>query len=94
MTYAVRGIVHGKVQGVGYRFHVKQSTESTLVSGYALNLPDRTVEVLLVGEQNEVLRVQKAAEAGPRFSRVDNIDWKIVDGQAVEEVVAQGFRIG
>lgn len=89
MTYAVCGIVSGHVQGVGFRNHVKQAVESTQIFGHALNLPDRTVEVLLIGDQAEVEEVQKAALEGSRYARVENIDWQTVEATSVE-----GFRVG
>lgn len=89
MTYAVCGIVSGHVQGVGFRYHVKQAVESTQLVGHALNLPDRTVEVLLIGDQAEVESVQKTALEGSRYARVESIDW-----QTVEVVSTEGFRIG
>lgn len=94
MSYAVKGIVSGHVQGVGFRYHVKQAVESTLIVGHALNLPDRTVEVLLIGTPEEVALVQSAALEGPRYSRVDNIDWQELEIHVIEGLDAEGFRIG
>lgn len=89
MTFTVRGIVSGKVQGVGFRDHIKKAVSSTSIVGHALNLPDGTVELLLVGHRDEVAEIQKTAQQGPRYARVDNIDWQMLDG-----VSADGFRVG
>lgn len=89
MSYAVRGIVTGHVQGVGFRNHVKQAAESAQIVGHALNLPDRSVEVLLIGDRAEVEQAQKTVLEGPRYARVDSIEWKIVEGIPID-----GFRVG
>ncbi len=89
MKYAVRGVVSGHVQGVGFRHHVKMAVAPTSIEGHALNLPDGRVEVVLIGEREEVVEVQKAVAQGPRYSRVDNVAWEIL-----ETTSATGFRIG
>lgn len=94
MTYAVKGIVQGHVQGVGFRYHLKQAVESTQIVGHALNLPDRTVEVLLIGTPEEIASVQSAAQEGPRYARVDSINWEEVETHLIETLAIEGFRIG
>ena len=49
----------GKVQGVGFRFGVRQIAEGFSVAGYASNLPDGRVEVFLQGEKEEVEAMEK-----------------------------------
>lgn len=44
----------GRVQGVGFRFGVRQIAEGYAVAGHAANLPDGRVEVFLQGEKEEV----------------------------------------
>jgi|SaaInlV_100m_DNA_5_1039725.scaffolds.fasta_scaffold06141_4 acylphosphatase len=89
MEYAVRGIVSGRVQGVGFRNHVKKAVATTQVRGHALNLSDHSVEIVLIGDREEVLEVQKAVAEGPRYSRVENLAW-----EALEDIDLEGFRIG
>ena len=49
----------GKVQGVGFRFGVRQIAEGFSVAGYASNLPDGRVEVFLQGDREEVEAMEK-----------------------------------
>lgn len=49
----------GKVQGVGFRFGVRQIAAGFSVAGYASNLPDGRVEVFLQGERGEVEAMEK-----------------------------------
>ena len=52
-------LYEGRVQGVGFRFGVRQIAEGFTVAGYAANLPDGRVEVLLQGEREEVEGMEK-----------------------------------
>ena len=49
----------GKVQGVGFRYSVRQIAEGYTVSGHATNQPDGTVEVFLQGDRDEVEAMEK-----------------------------------
>ena len=89
MNHAVRGLVSGHVQGVGFRNYVKQQAVTFGLNGHAMNLPDGRVDVLLIGPRDQVVEAQKAVAEGPRYSRVDNISW-----QTAEEPVAGSFRVG
>ena len=56
---ARRILYKGKVQGVGFRFGVRQIAEGFSVAGYASNLTDGRVEVFLQGEKEEVEAMEK-----------------------------------
>ncbi len=92
MIQLVSGRVQGQVQGVGFRAHVKQAAVRLGVSGYALNLPDGQVEVLLCGPRESVEQVQQSVSQGPHGARVDNIGWQTLDPSTAGQV--EGFRIG
>lgn len=49
----------GKVQGVGFRYGVRQIAEGFAVSGHASNQADGTVEVFLQGDREEVEAMEK-----------------------------------
>lgn len=52
-------LYEGRVQGVGFRFGVRQIAEGFTVAGHAANLPDGRVEVFLQGEKEEVEGMEK-----------------------------------
>ena len=60
----VVAVVSGHVQGVGYRYFVRQRARATGLSGSARNLPDGRVEVALEGPEDDV-RAVLAALDGP-----------------------------
>jgi acylphosphatase len=69
-----RLIVHGRVQGVGFRYSLARRAESRGVAGRAANRPDGTVEVVLEGEAEAVESLVRWCEQGPPGARVDRAD--------------------
>jgi acylphosphatase len=60
----VVAVVSGHVQGVGYRYFVRQRARAAGLAGSARNLPDGRVEVVLEGPEDDV-RAVLAALDGP-----------------------------
>jgi acylphosphatase len=69
-----RAIVHGRVQGVGFRYSLARRAESRGVAGRAANRPDGTVEVVLEGEPEAVESLVRWCEQGPPGARVDRVE--------------------
>ena len=74
---AVHMIVHGRVQGVGFRFFVRDHAASLGVNGWVRNLPDGTVEIHAEGKKEILQNLIKKVEKGPFFGSVSDltIDW-------------------
>jgi acylphosphatase len=60
----VVAVVSGHVQGVGYRWFVRERARAAGLAGSARNLPDGRVEVVLEGAEGDV-RALVAALDGP-----------------------------
>lgn len=88
MEYTVKGNVRGRVQGVGFRAYVKDRAQENGVLGWAKNLEDGSVEVVLKGERKDVNLVQHMVSSGPKASDVRSLNWSLIDGIEVE-----GFSI-
>lgn len=74
MTVRAHALVSGSVQGVGYRYFVRSLAQTAGLAGFARNLPDRRVEVVLEGEEDAVERVLAQLD-GPRApGRVSRVD--------------------
>jgi acylphosphatase len=77
VTSRVVAVVDGQVQGVGYRWFVRQVATTRGLTGSATNLPDGRVEVVLEGPADDVAAVL-AELSGPRapgaVSRVEQRD--------------------
>ena len=66
--------VHGRVQGVGFRYTTQHEATRLGVTGYARNLDDGSVEVLACGEAEQVEKLIAWLKAGgPRSARVDKV---------------------
>ena len=50
----LHGIVHGNVQGVGFRATARREAEKLHLVGFARNLPDGTVELLVQGSREKL----------------------------------------
>ena len=71
--HSVRGYVRGRVQGVGFRYFVRNAAGRHGLSGYAHNLADGRVEFLLQGDADAVERVIAQIRQGPQHARVDDV---------------------
>lgn len=69
-----RLIVHGYVQGVGFRYSLARQAQSRDVAGSAANRPDGTVEIVLEGEPDAVESLVRWCENGPRGAVVERVD--------------------
>lgn len=70
------GLVAGLVQGVGFRAYVRRVARAAELGGYANNLPDGRVEVLLCGDAGKVGEVEALVALGPPAAQVRSIEWE------------------
>lgn len=70
--------VTGRVQGVFFRSNAKDAALSLGLRGYAKNMPDGSVEILLQGAEEAILSFIEWAKEGPPASTVSNVetDWR------------------
>ncbi|MFP3165928.1 MAG: acylphosphatase [Nitrososphaeria archaeon] len=69
-------IVEGLVQGVGYRAFAKRAAEKLGLKGYAENLPDGTVKIIVEGEKDQIEDFIEECKRGPPLSEVENLEVK------------------
>jgi acylphosphatase len=62
------------VQGVGFRFFVRERAALDGLAGWVRNTQDGDVEVEAEGEREAVDRFERALRQGPAGSRVDEVD--------------------
>ncbi|MDN5512824.1 acylphosphatase [Acinetobacter sp.] len=73
MNKAIKLIIHGKVQGVGYRrWFAKQALELEL-QGYVQNLQTGEVEAMVVGDEQVIQELLKRSWVGPSRAEVSRI---------------------
>ncbi|MGH3706315.1 MAG: acylphosphatase [Agromyces sp.] len=67
-------LVHGIVQGVGFRFAARREAERLGVAGWARNRADGTVEAEIEGEDASVAAMLDWLATGPPGSVVEGTD--------------------
>ena len=87
--YSVKGLVSGRVQGVGFRYFVKRCADKENLRGYVYNLFDGRVEFFLQGNQDAVDLVLEQLKIGPHYSQVTGLMFE----QAEPDHTRQGFDI-
>jgi acylphosphatase len=70
-------IVHGRVQGVGFRYFVQHIGNRMGLTGDVRNCPDSTVEIIVEGDARKIADFIKQVGIGPSLARVERVD--IVD---------------
>ena len=71
---AVRLVVRGRVQGVGFRYATVEQGRRLALDGWARNLPDGSVEVVAAGPADAVERLAEWCRSGPPSARVTSVD--------------------
>lgn len=66
--------VHGRVQGVGFRWWTRAQAERLGISGTVENAPDGTVLIRAEGSAEALERLQAAVESGPSAAEVVRIE--------------------
>jgi len=67
-------VIHGRVQGVGFRWTVQALAQGLGLSGYVSNRPDGTVRVEAEGHSESLAELEKYLRTGPRGAVVTGVD--------------------
>lgn len=70
----LRAVVHGWVQGVGYREYASREAVRRRLKGYVRNSSDGSVEIEAEGPREELEHYLDALRDGPRFAEVRRVD--------------------
>jgi len=74
-------LVSGRVQGVGYRAFVRRYAKNNALSGYAENISDGRVEVVVEGRKPDLEHLLLMLAKGPSHAKVSATD--VTWGEAV-----------
>lgn len=74
MSIARRYLIGGRVQGVGFRYFVRDRARREGVRGWVRNLFDGRVEIFAVGETGRIARFEADIRSGPAGARVAHVD--------------------
>lgn len=65
--------VNGLVQGVSFRYWLKEEARRQLVGGWTRNLPDGRLEAIFRGEENNVEKIVALCHTGPKGAIIQNV---------------------
>ncbi len=90
-TGTLHVLVHGRVQGVGFRAWIHHQAELHGLTGWVRNRRDGTVEALFSGPEHLLDVMLKACRQGPRGSVVERVE--PVEGGGAESGPFDGFDV-
>lgn len=73
MTDAIRLVVRGRVQGVGFRWFVRERAREAGLRGWVRNNADGSVELLAAGPAAALERLEAAVREGPPGALVSEV---------------------
>jgi acylphosphatase len=78
---SLHAIVEGHVQGVGFRYFVKEKAEPLGLTGWVRNRYNGSVEFTAEGEHASLEQLLEAVRVGPSRSIVTNVicEWSTTD---------------
>ena len=79
LSVARKFLIHGDVQGVGYRFFAQRAAARHQVIGYVRNCADGTVEAVAQGSASDVEEFKNDLAAGPQWASVRQVEEIAVD---------------
>ena len=85
---ACRATIHGRVQGVGFRWHAQRRAQQLGVVGWVRNTASGSVEAHLEGEQEAVESLLDWLAVGPPSAHVTGLE-----EVAAEPIQAESFEV-
>ena len=78
----LHAIVHGRVQGVSFRYYTVNRARELGLGGYVRNRPDGSVEVVAEGTRSDLDQMLAFLRSGPRPAFVAEIEtnWTAATG--------------
>jgi len=79
---AVHLLIHGRVQGVGFRYYTQEIASELGLAGWVRNMPDGAVEAYAEGSRQALEAFIKHLHKGPPLSHVETIipAWQTAKG--------------
>ena len=66
-------IISGKVQGVGFRYWMRNLAINNNINGWVKNISSGDVEALIIGQEIEIKKLIKQCKIGPNSAAIQNI---------------------
>jgi acylphosphatase len=72
--HQLHAVVHGRVQGVGFRDATQRRAIELGLTGWVRNLPERAVETVAEGERAALEQFLAWLRRGPQAAHVEQVD--------------------
>jgi len=82
--------IHGRVQGVGFRWSMQREAKKLGVAGWVRNLPDGTVEAVIEGDEERVEALIGWVHEGPPLARVTRVEITWEEPEGLEGFIVTG----
>lgn len=76
-----RLVIHGRVQGVGFRASLAWEAQKEGLTGWVRNRHDGTVEAMICGSDDAVAAMIAWSRRGPPGARVDRVEVELGSGE-------------
>jgi acylphosphatase len=78
----LHGVIHGDVQGVGFRYFLMREAQRLGLRGWVRNRDDGTVEFVAEGRRADLEKLKQVAGRGPQMAQVEKVDaeWSAAAG--------------
>ena len=70
----LHAVVHGYVQGVGFRYFASRKASALNIRGYTRNMSDGSVEIVAQGTRSALENLLVALRQGPSAGEVDEVE--------------------
>jgi acylphosphatase len=79
----LHAIMHGRVQGVSFRYYTVRQATALGLTGWVGNLPDGTVETVAEGTRQQLESLLEWLHHGPSGAHVESVNakWRPATGQ-------------
>jgi DNA ligase D-like protein (predicted 3'-phosphoesterase) len=91
---AIRAVVSGRVQGVGFREAVVQKARQTSLFGWVRNADDGTVQVHAEGDPDAVAALSEFLAEGPPAAAVERVTIDAAKVEGHEQFAVRGVSAG
>lgn len=71
--------ITGLVQGVSFRYYAKKTALSLGLTGFAKNLEDDSVEIIVQGSKDNINKLINWCKKGPEQAKVENVEIKEIN---------------
>jgi acylphosphatase len=82
---AIRLRISGRVQGVGFRWFVREAARAAGLAGWVRNNPDGSVEVAVSGPFDAVTALRETLRQGPPGAHVSRVEELAAPDHALPE---------